>query len=264
MFDAGPSFLTLPDRPAKPRSVGLTHVLDKGYSLDRVESVLRVYSDWIDVWKFGWGTAYIEPALAEKIRTLRDHQIKPCTGGTLLEIAWTQDRVSEFFEFATWARFECVEVSRGATELPLSDKSELIRQAVSLGFEVFAEVGRKEPHELVSADEWVDELQADLNAGATWIVAEGRESGTVGLYDAEGLVREDLLAELERSAASQRIIYEAPQKSQQAYLLRRLGSDVSLGNIALEDIMGLETLRRGLRSDTIGLGVELESSVRAY
>jgi phosphosulfolactate synthase len=134
---------------------------------------------------------------------------------------------------------------------------------VSLGFEVFAEVGRKDPHELVSADEWVAELQADLNAGATWIVAEGRESGTVGLYDAEGLVPEDLLAELRHSAASQRIIYEAPQKSQQAYLLRRLGSDVSLGNIALEDIMGLETLRRGLRSDTIGLGVELESSVRA-
>jgi phosphosulfolactate synthase len=263
MTSAGPSFLTLPERPAKPRSVGLTHVLDKGYSLDRVESALKVYSEWIDVWKFGWGTAYIEPALAEKIRVLRDHQVRPCTGGTLLEIAWLQNRIPEFFEFATWAGFECVEVSRGATELPLSTKHELVQEARELGFEVFAEVGRKDPHELVSADEWAAELQADLNAGATWIVAEGRESGTVGLYDEHGLVRESLLAELASSSAAQRIIYEAPQRSQQAYLLRYLGSDMNLGNIALEDVMGLETLRRGLRSDTIGLGIELESSVRA-
>lgn len=263
MIGPRPNFLTLPERPAKPRSVGLTHVLDKGYCLDRVESVLKGYSDWIDVWKFGWGTAYIEPMLPEKIRTLRDHQVKPCTGGTLLEIAWLQGRVSEFFEFATWARFECVEVSRGSTDLPLSDKADIIRQAVALGFEVFAEVGRKDPEEPVSADAWVAELQADVDAGATWLVAEGRESGTVGLYEANGLVREDLLEHLESIAAAQRIIYEAPQRSQQAYLLRKLGSNVSLGNIALEDVMGLETLRRGLRSDTIGLGAELETSGRA-
>ncbi|WP_459971406.1 phosphosulfolactate synthase [Nocardioides pyridinolyticus] len=263
MVGAGPSFLTLPERPAKPRSVGLTHVLDKGYSLDRVESVLRVYSDWIDFWKFGWGTAYVEPALAEKIRLLRDRQIKPCTGGTLLEIAWLQDRITEFFEFATWAGFECVEVSRGSTDLPLSDKAEIITRAKSLGFEVFAEVGRKDPGEVVSADAWIAELQADLDAGATWIVAEGRESGTVGLYDADGLVRESLVTQLDSSAAAQRIIYEAPQRAQQAFLLRRLGTDVNLGNIALEDVMGLETLRRGLRSDTIGLGNVLEASGRA-
>jgi phosphosulfolactate synthase len=263
MIGAGPSFLTLPERPAKPRSFGLTHVLDKGYSLDRVESVLKVYGDWIDVWKLGWGTAYVEPALAEKVRLLRDHQVKPCTGGTLLEIAWLQDRVTEFFEFATWAGFECVEVSRGSTDLPLADKTELIGRARSLGFEVFAEVGRKDPHELVSADEWTAELKADLDAGATWIVAEGRESGTVGLYDASGLVRESLLDELASSAAADRIIYEAPQRAQQAYLIRRLGPGVNLGNIALDDVMGLETLRRGLRSDTIGLGSELEPSGRA-
>ncbi|GAA1127221.1 phosphosulfolactate synthase [Nocardioides aquiterrae] len=263
MVGAGPSFLTLPERPAKPRSRGLTHVLDKGYCLDRVESVLRVYSDWIDVWKFGWGTAYVEPALAEKVRLLRDRQIKPCTGGTLLEIAWLQDRIAEFFEFATWAGFECVEVSRGSTDLPRGAKAEIIARAKALGFEVFAEVGRKDPSELVSADEWIAELQADLDAGATWIVAEGRESGTVGLYDANGLVRESLLARLDSSAASPCIIYEAPQRSQQAYLLRRLGPDANLGNIALEDVMGLETLRRGLRSDTIGIGNLLEASGRA-
>ncbi len=255
MAGAGPSFLTLPERPAKPRAAGLTHVLDKGYSLDRVASVLAAYSGWIDVWKLGWGTAYVEPALAEKVRLLRDHQIKPCTGGTLLEIAWLQGRVDEFFEFATWAGFECVEVSRGSTDMLLAEKNRIIRQARSLGFEVLAEVGSKNPGDLVSAFEWVAELEADLDAGADWLVAEGRESGTVGLYDAGGHLREDLLDELESAAAARSIIYEAPQRAQQAHLLRRLGPEVNLGNIALDDVMGLETLRRGLRSDTIGLGI---------
>jgi phosphosulfolactate synthase len=258
----GPSFLTLPERPAKPRSAGLTHVLDKGYSLGRVESVLKVYADWIDVWKFGWGTAYIEPALAEKTRVLRDHDVKPCTGGTLLEIAWLQGRVAEFFDFATWAGFECVEVSRGATELPLPEKRELVQQARSLGFEVFAEVGSKDPNELVSAAAWTDELLGDLDAGATWLVAEGRESGTVGLYDEHGSIKEALLDDLTSSPVAERLIYEAPQRSQQAHLLHKLGPAVNLGNIALEDVMGLETLRRGLRSDTIGLGA-LENAARA-
>ncbi|WUJ70297.1 phosphosulfolactate synthase [Kribbella soli] len=264
MAGAGPSFLTLPERPAKPRSGGLTHVLDKGYSLDRVASVLTAYSGWIDVWKLGWGTAYIEPALAEKIQVLRDHEIKPCTGGTLLEIAWLQDRVDEFFEFATWAGFESVEVSRGSTDMLLAEKHRIIRQARSLGFEVFAEVGSKNPGDLVSAAEWRAELEGDLDAGAGWLVAEGRESGTVGLYDAGGHLREDLLDELAASAVAGRIIYEAPQRAQQAHLIRRLGPDVNLGNIALDDVMGLETLRRGLRSDTIGIGVALETSVRAH
>ncbi|WP_329480400.1 phosphosulfolactate synthase [Kribbella sp. NBC_01484] len=264
MAGSGPSFLTLPERSTKPRSAGLTHVLDKGYSLDRAASVLQAYAGWIDIWKLGWGTAYIEPALAEKVRLLRDHQVKPCTGGTLLEIAWLQGRVDEFFEFATWAGFECVEVSRGSTDLPLAEKHRIIRQARSLGFEVFAEVGSKDPGDLVSAAEWTDELESDLDAGARWLVAEGRESGTVGLYDAGGELREDLLDELVSSRAAGFIVYEAPQRSQQAHLLRRLGSEVNLGNIALDDVMGLETLRRGLRSDTIGLGAALETSVRAH
>jgi phosphosulfolactate synthase len=263
MADAVPSFLTVPQRPAKPRSAGLTHVLDKGYALDRVASALKVYSGWIDVWKLGWGTAYVEPALAEKVRLLRDHGIKPCTGGTLLEIAWLHDRVDEFFEFATWAGFECVEVSRGSVDMPLAEKHRIIRQGRSLGFEVFAEVGSKNPGDLVSAVAWTAELEGDLDAGAAWLVAEGRESGTVGLYDAGGHLREDLLEKLASSAMAPFMIYEAPQRSQQAQLLRQLGTEANLGNIALDDVMGLETLRLGLRSDTIGLGIALETSLDA-
>lgn len=264
MIVSGPGFLTLPERSSKPRSAGLTHVLDKGYSLDRVESVLNAYGGWIDVWKFGWGTAYVEPRLAEKVRLLRDHDVKPCTGGTLLEVAWLQGRVAEFFEFATWAGFECVEVSRGATQLPLDEKHELVSLARSLGFEVFAEVGSKDPREEVTAAAWIGELQSDLDAGATWLVAEGRESGTVGLYDAEGAVRQSLLDELAASSCAASIVYEAPLRSQQAHLLLRLGPDANLGNIALDDVMGLETLRRGLRSDTIGIGHPLEDASHVH
>ncbi|MBB3043061.1 phosphosulfolactate synthase [Nocardioides soli] len=253
MQTSRPSFLTLPPRPAKPRATGLTHVLDKGYSIGRVEETLSAYAEWVDVWKFGWGTAYVEPLLAEKVRLLRDRGILACTGGTLLEIAWSQDRVDEFFEFATWAGFECVEVSRGATPMPAARKVELIERGRALGFEVFAEVGSKDPCELVSADAWVAEVRADLEAGASWIVTEGRESGTVGLYDAQGEVREQLLDSLAAVPGAERIIYEAPQRAQQAVLLRRLGPNVNLGNVALDDVVGLETLRRGLRSDTIGL-----------
>jgi phosphosulfolactate synthase len=255
MTPTRPDFLDLPERPEKPRTTGLTHVIDKGYALDRVDSALGAYGGWIDVWKLGWGTAYLEPALAEKVRLLRDHAVRACTGGTLLEIAWLQDRVEEFFQFATWAGFECVEVSRGATALPLTEKHALIGRARSLGFEVFAEVGSKDPHELVSSAAWTAEVRSDVAAGATWVVAEGRESGTVGLYDEHGAVREDLLDQLASLTDAARIIYEAPQRAQQARLIRRLGPDVSLGNIALDDLMGLETLRRGLRADTIGLGL---------
>jgi len=253
MQSSRPSFLTLPRRPEKPRASGLTHVLDKGYAIGRVASVLASYADWVDVWKLGWGTAYVEPALAEKVRLLRDHDVRACTGGTLLEIAWSQGRVAEFFDFATWAGFECVEVSRGATPMPAAQKTELIERSRALGFEVFAEVGSKDPGELVSAEAWTAEIRADLDAGASWIVTEGRESGTVGLYDADGSLRGKLLDELTALPGAERIIFEAPQRSQQAELLRRLGSGVNLGNVALDDVVGLETLRLGLRSDTIGI-----------
>ncbi|GAB3201183.1 phosphosulfolactate synthase [Nocardioides hungaricus] len=259
-MSVAPDFLTLPERSTKPRSAGLTHVLDKGYSPDRVESALRSYGAWVDVWKLGWGTAYVEPHLAEKVRLLRDHGVRLCTGGTLLEIAWVQGRTEELFEWVTLAGFDCVEVSRGATMLPLDEKHRLVERARSLGFEVFAEIGSKDPEEPVSASAWAAEAEADLAAGASWVVAEGRESGTVGLYDGTGAVREDLLDELAALPHAGRIVYEAPQRSQQAVLIRRLGSEVGLGNIALDDLMSLETLRRGLRSDTLCHTRALEES----
>ncbi len=249
----GPTFLALPDRPAKPRRTGVTHILDKGCTLAATQQVLESAARFIDIWKFGWGTAYLDPAVRPKVAALRQAHVKACTGGTLLEVAWLQGRTKELFEYAADIGFDCVEVSDGATPMPPSDKRMLIAQACTFGFEVMAEVGSKDPTKTVTPADWLEEIQGDVAAGASWIVAEGRESGTVGLYDEKGGVRQTLLRVLKKSVNADRIIYEAPQRGQQSFMLRHLGPEVNLGNIPIDEVMGLEALRLGLRADTLGI-----------
>jgi phosphosulfolactate synthase len=248
-----PSFLRTPARSVKPRSSGITHVLDKGCSVETVCGLLNTAGAFFDVWKFGWGTAYLDPHVRTKVALLSQHGVKACTGGTLLEIAWSQQRTGEFLEFAGQLGFPCVEVSNGATPMPAAAKRALIVRARELGFEVISEIGSKDPGQPVSAERWLEGIADDVDAGASWVVAEGRESGTVGLYDTDGGVRGELVEALESSPAAARLIYEAPQRSQQAWLLRRIGPAVNLGNIALDEIMSVESLRMGLRTDTIGI-----------
>ncbi|MCW5662858.1 MAG: phosphosulfolactate synthase [Piscinibacter sp.] len=250
-----PGFLQLPERPARPRREGLTHVLDKGCTLGGLQDLLRTSGQWIDIWKFGWGTSYVDPQLHAKVQLLRSMGIRVCSGGTLLEIAWRQGRVDAFFEFVLDAGFDCVEVSDGAIELPPGAKRRLIERARRMGLVVLAEVGSKDPAKVAQAGDWLAEVAGDIDAGAHWIVAEGRESGTVGLYNAAGAVHQSLLSLLAASPHAARIIYEAPQRAQQSVLLHALGSNVNLGNIALDDVLGLETLRLGLRADTLGIGL---------
>jgi phosphosulfolactate synthase len=248
---ANPSFLEVPCRSDKPRKEGITHVLDKGLTLAATHELLCGAGRWIDIWKFGWGVAYIDPWVKEKVQALTAAGVHSCTGGTLLEIAWRRGAVDAFFDYASEVGFSCVEVSNGATSMPLPEKRNLIVQACKRGFNVLAEVGSKDPAKQVTADQWLDEMSGDLRAGATWLVAEGRESGTVGLYQDTGHVREALLLALAGSPFANRILYEAPQRAQQAMLLRLLGPEVNLGNIALDEVVTLETLRLGLRADTL-------------
>ncbi len=248
-----PSFLDLPVRTEKPRRKGLTHVLDKCCTSARAAQLAEQVSEFVDIWKFGWGISYVDPFLAEKINLLKAAGIKPCTGGTLMEIAWQQGRSEAMLEFCHQVGFACIEVSDGATAMPLTDKRRLIGAAKAMGFEVLAEVGSKDPMKPVSVEAWLDEIEGDVQAGARWIVAEGRESGTVGLYQDTGEVRGGLFDALAGSAHADRIIYEAPRRDQQAFLLRQLGPNASLGNIDLDEVLGLETLRLGLRSDTLGI-----------
>ncbi|MEX3010623.1 phosphosulfolactate synthase [Hoeflea sp. TYP-13] len=264
LADPRPSFLKLKKRPPKPRSVGLTHVLDKGYTLSMTQEVLAQAADFIDIWKFGWGTSYVDPAVRSKVAELQAAGIKTCTGGTLLEVAWMQGQTEAMFQFASEVGFDCVEVSDGATEMPPSEKRKLISRACDYGFDVMAEVGSKDPAKLVTPAGWLDEIDGDVAAGASWIVAEGRESGTVGLYEGTGEVRRSLIDMLGQSPHADKIIYEAPQRAQQSFLLRLFGPKVNLGNISIDDIMSLETLRLGLRADTLGLlsGDDRGSDVR--
>jgi phosphosulfolactate synthase len=247
--NTAPGFLAVPPRARKPRRVGLTHVLDKGLPVDDADRLLDVCGEYVDVWKFGWGTAYLDPGVGAKLAVLRRHGVLGCTGGTLLEVAWHQGRVEEFLAWAGDLGFPCVEVSSGVAPLGPADKRELIEVAASR-FVVLAEIGSKDPATEVSATAWATAAAADRAAGATWVVTEGRESGTVGLYSSDGAVRDDVVAAVVDAVGVEFAVFEAPRKDQQAWLIRHLGPDVNLGNIPPAETLGVEALRLGLRADT--------------
>jgi len=248
----GPSFLSLPPRPAKPRDASLTHVLDKGLTPAATAEILDVAGDQIDVWKFGWGTAYVDRGLDRKIDVLRAHDVTRCLGGTLLEIAWSQGRAEQCLAWAERSGFDAVEVSRGVAAMPPDAKRELIKEAAER-FVVLAETGVKDAEVVLSTRQWRDEIADDLAAGATWIITEGRESGTVGIYDRTGAPKPDIIDAAVEAAGIGRVLFEAPRKDQQAWLVNRFGPLVNLGNIAPDEVIPLTTLRLGLRADTATL-----------
>lgn len=250
-------FLTLPPRSEKPRIAGLTHLLDKGMPLVVLESLLDLAAPAIDIVKLGWGTAYVSGNLKEKVAACHAASVRVSPGGTLLEIAAIQGNVAEFARWAADVGFDTIEVSDGAVGMEQAVRRRLIRD-LSQDFMVVAEVGSKDPDAPVVPSEWVAGAAGDLESGAAYVIAEGRESGTVGLYDSQGSVREALVESLLGGVPPARIIFEAPRKSQQAWFIRQVGVDANIGNVPPDDVLALETLRRGLRADTVWL------SVRAY
>jgi phosphosulfolactate synthase len=227
-------------------------VLDKGLPKSALADLLGIVEPYVDIWKLGWGTAYLDPDVKAKVAMLRQHEVQACTGGTLLELAWVQGRQAEFFAWAQECGFPCVEVSNGTVAMSREEQSELVRAAAEW-FTVLAEVGSKDPAAPVSPDVWVADAASDLAAGARWVITEGREGGSVGLYRPDGTVREELVARLVDDVGAERLVFEAPRREQQAWLIRALGCEVSLGNIGTTDVLGVETLRLGLRSDTVRL-----------
>lgn len=246
-----PGFLRLPPRTVKPRESGLLQVLDEGVSLDELRQHLAAAGPVIDIWKFGWGTAYIDQNLAAKLDLLASHGVRACTGGTLLEIAWQQGVVSAFLDWAQAAGFPCVEVSCGTVEMTRLQKSELI-SAGAERFTVLAEIGRKDASAPVHPRQWAADAQADLSAGASHVITEGRESGTMGLYEPDGSVRTSVAEAVVAAAGVERVVFEAPQRAQQSWLIRRYGANVNIGNVRPAAALSVETLRLGLRSDTVG------------
>jgi phosphosulfolactate synthase len=234
--------------------MGLTHVLDKGLPLVVLESLLDLAGPCVDILKLGWGTGYVARGVRAKVATARRAGVRVCLGGTLLEVAVAQRRVSRLVRWVADLGMDTVEVSGGAIGLEPEVRRRLIRD-LSRDFLVLAEVGSKDPAEPVRAADWLAQAVDDLEAGAGYVIAEGRESGTVGLYEPDGSIREELVAFLLEELPADRLIFEAPRKSQQVWLVRRVGPDVNLGNIPPDEVLGVETLRLGLRADTAWLAV---------
>ncbi|MGZ4650019.1 MAG: phosphosulfolactate synthase [Kineosporiaceae bacterium] len=252
MSQIGPGFLALPPRSSKPRADGLTHVLDKGMSFVGLESLVQTAEDCIDIVKLGWGTAYVSDGVKAKVALCRSAGIHMCPGGTLLEICDKQGRVDDYVRWMHRLGVTHVEVSNGALGMDVAHKRRLIRR-LSQEFTVLSECGSKNPHVDVVASAWVDEMRGDLDAGASLLIAEARESGTVGLYLPTGEVRVDLVEAIVTHLPASKVIFEAPRKDQQAWFVRRLGPVANLGNIPADEVIALETLRLGLRSDTLDL-----------
>jgi len=245
-----PGFLELPARTVKPRRAGITHVLDRGLSPLALESLLVTAGQHIDLIKLGWGTAYVSGAVADKVAICRDAGIALCPGGTLLEVADSQGQLDAYVDWLHGLGIDHVEVSNGSLPMAPARKSELIAR-LAREFTVIAEVGNKTAE--ADAAAWCTEMLGDLAAGAALVIAEGRESGTVGLFDSHGDVHADLVERIVGAVGPETVIFEAPRRAQQAWLLRHIGPNVNLGNIGPDDVVALETLRRGLRFDTVDL-----------
>ncbi|HSO99568.1 MAG TPA: phosphosulfolactate synthase [Solirubrobacteraceae bacterium] len=245
--------LDLPARSAKPRHDGITHVLDKGLSVAEVDGLVEVAGDAIDIVKLGWGTALATGNLQPKLARYREHGLPVVLGGTLTELAIAQDRLERLIDWIRELGLRHVEISDGTITLEPERKLELIERLAG-EFTVLSEVGSKDDTGAITPPyRWVEQMREELAAGAWKVIAEGREAGTAGIFRPTGEVREGLIDEIVHEIDVHSIMFDAPVKHQQVWFIRRFGPEVNLGNIAAGDVLSLETLRLGLRSDTLGL-----------
>jgi phosphosulfolactate synthase len=243
-------FLDLPQRSPKPRDRGLTHVLDKGLSTGEVDGLMEVAGASVDIVKLGWGTAMVTGNLEAKLERYRAHDVPVVLGGTLTEIALRDGRLEGLIAWLKELGLRHVEISDGTIELDAERKREIIAR-LARDFVVFSEVGSKDDERIMAPYRWVQDIEGELAAGAWKVIAEARETGTAGIFRPDGEVRMGLIDEIAHAVDAARLVFEAPRKEQQVWFLRRFGHEVNLGNIAPDDVLSLETLRLGLRSDTM-------------
>lgn len=243
-------FLDVPARSPKPRTQGLTHVLDKGMSLGDIEGLFETAGDYVDIVKLGWGTSYVTRNLKRKIELYRSLDTPVVCGGTLFEAVVARGKLEGYRRWLAEHGFSHVEVSDGAIDLPRERKLELIAELAG-DFVVLSEVGAKDAEVVFAPYQWVLWLQEELAAGAWKVITEGREGGTAGIYRPSGDMRTGLIDEIVHEIDLSDVVFEAPATAAQAWFVQRFGPDVNLGNIPPEEVIPLETLRLGLRSDTI-------------
>ena len=232
-------------------------VLDKGLGLETAESLMDISGEYVDYLKFGWGTSIVheQSIIKAKVGMYKDHDITPYTGGTLFELAYMSDKLEEFFAEAHNLGFPAIEISDGSTDIAHEDKLECIKRAKEDGFEVLSEVGKKDPglDRELTLDERIDAMQKELDAGSSLVIVEAREGGkNIGIFDKAGNAKEDEIDVILDKIDPAKILWEAPNKDQQVFFILKLGNTVNLGNVSSDDITSLETLRQGLRGDTLG------------
>jgi phosphosulfolactate synthase len=232
----------------EPRGGGLTHVIDKGLGPRAWEDVLETSGVYIDVVKLGWGTAYVTPNLKRKLEVLREKPV--VIGGTFFEVVYVKGKVDQYKAWLHDLGLTHVELSDGTVDIPREEKLELIAD-FARDFTVLSEVGSKDSSVEYSADEWTSWLREELDAGAWKVITEAREGGTAGIFDSSGGMRTELIAEIAEAVDPSNVIFEAPTKASQAWFVKTFGSDVNLGNIPPDEVIPLETLRLGLRGDTL-------------
>ncbi len=231
----------------------MTHVLDKGLSVAEIDGMIEVAGASVDIVKLGWGTALATGNLERKLERYRDHGIPVVLGGTLTELAIARDRLDELVAWAHDLGLRHFEISDGTITLDHGHKLELIGR-LAQEFTVLSEVGSKDDTGAITPPyRWVEQMHSELEAGAWKVIAEGREAGTAGIFRPTEEVREGLIDEIVHGIDSRRIMFDAPRKHQQVWFVRRFGPDVNLSNIAPDEVLALETLRLGLRSDTLGI-----------
>ena len=242
----------MPDRNVKPRNNGITMVMDKGLSIPEVKNFLSVSNPHVDIVKFGFGTSYVTPNLREKIEVYKEAGMPIYFGGTLFEAFLIRNQFDVYIAMCKDYGIEYMEVSDGSITIPHTEKCGYIEKLTQHGT-VLSEVGSKDAAHIIPPYKWIELMRAELEAGSSYVIAEAREAGNVGIYRGSGEVREGLVQEILTQIPAEKILWEAPQKAQQLYFLELIGCNVNLGNIAPHEVIALEAMRVGLRGDTFEL-----------
>lgn len=242
----------MPERTARPRTNGLTMIMDKGLGLDEVRNFLSTSLPYVDIVKLGFGTSYVTSNLKEKLAIYKEHNVPVYFGGTLFEAFIIRDQFQDYIDALKEYGIDHVEVSDGSMDIDHKEKCKYISE-LAKHTTVLSEVGSKDAAHIIPPYKWIELMRAELEAGSSYVIAEAREAGNVGIYRGSGEVREGLVQEILTQIPSEKIIWEAPQKAQQLYFLELLGANVNLGNIAPHEVIALEAMRIGLRGDTFHL-----------
>lgn len=239
----------MPDRLEKPRVSGITMVMDKGLSIPEIHQFMSICQPHVDIVKLGFGTSFVTPDLRKKIETYQSYNIPVYFGGTLFEAFLIRNQFQDYIDTCKDFGISHMEVSDGSISIPHAEKCGYIEKLTRYGT-VLSEVGSKDATHIIPPYKWIELMRAELDAGATYVIAEAREAGNVGIYRGSGEVREGLVQEILTQIPGDKILWEAPQKAQQLYFIELLGCNVNLGNIAHTEVIPLETMRIGLRGDT--------------